>query len=91
MFFKKKEKEMDKELAKIKELVFDYVRYICYEIEAERLMGQSTGAFTADEFAKMMEDSLNEANAFYCDMKPEEILKERMENKTDVKVIKVEL
>lgn len=90
MFFKKK-KEPDKELAKIKELVFDNIRYICYEIEAERLMGQSIGAFTADEFAEMMEDSLNEANAFYCDMKPEEILQERMENKTDVKVIKVEI
>lgn len=101
MIFRKKnkiEKAVDASEKEARRAVESMVQEMCYEIEAHRQIAVKTGLFTNDEFAEFMEDSLNEASIFFDDMKPEEILDERIANKMDkmfnsdnVKVIKVEL
>lgn len=100
MFFKKiLKKTLEKEESALKETMFEFVKDLCYEIEAMRQIGLRMGICTNDEFAEMMEDTLNEASVFYDDMDPEEILAERkaaaiskaVGSSDNVKVIKVEI
>ena len=78
IFRKKKEYELAK--AEAREAMRVFLRDIYYEVEAQRQIAEKTGLFNNDEFAEFMEDTLNEAAAFYDDMDPDEILDERFKN-----------
>ena len=96
MFFRRKKIEKDKE--EIRQAMSEFVRDLIYEIVAQNQMGVKAGFFTVDEFQEMTNDFVDEAETFYDDMDPDEIMAERIGNKIkkiigadDMEVVKVGL
>lgn len=96
MFFKKKaENKVTKEEAK--KSMTEFLKDLLYEVEAHRQVGIKSGLLEDnDEFFELMANILAEAQEYFRDMSPDEILEDRIENRigkiTDKEmVIKVEL
>ena len=95
MFFKKKE---DKGYEALKEEtrknIAPHIKRQVFEIEAHRQMATKTDLWTDEEFKDMIEVFRTEAQEYFKDMDPKEILDERMHSfveKLGAKVIEVRI
>ena len=91
MFFRKRREQ--KEMEEIREKLTATVKDLLYEVVAQNHIAVKAGIYTADEFQKMTNQFVEEAENLFEDLDPIEIMDKRMEDRMGSlpRVIKVEI
>lgn len=91
MFFRRKKAQQ--EMDDVREKLTDCVKDLIYELVAQNQIAVKAGLYTVDEFQKMSDSFIEEAEKMFDDLDPIEIMDKRMEDRMGrlPNVIRVEL